>query len=237
MHIIQGFHCVFPCLYTDCILKSKPDIDVHLQISVYVYRYFDTKVQRGCPDSQIGPGLNANSKWYWPCRTSNTEDLLVMQNFYWSYKSFFNIKRKKYLKLTDNIYFFVYFLFIYFKYIRDILEEKLVNKMPWNVYWPCRTSWSLILLAQSHFWKILLAWGHRTTVSVEPCGHYWNKRNDVKNWIQKKKWMSTTTLCYPLPKLWDFNRAQSMWQRYEWLVGKSPPPKKKIIIISLHCFL
>ena len=39
-------------------------------------------------------GLNANSKWYWPRKTSNTEDLLVQQKFYWSYKFFFNIKRK-----------------------------------------------------------------------------------------------------------------------------------------------
>ena len=40
------------------------------------------------------PGLNANSKWYWPRRTSNTKDLLVLQKFYGSYKFFFNIKRK-----------------------------------------------------------------------------------------------------------------------------------------------
>ena len=41
-----------------------------------------------------------------PRRTSNTQDLLVLQNFYWSYKFFFDIKRKKHcIKSTDNIYF------------------------------------------------------------------------------------------------------------------------------------
>ena len=30
-----------------------------------------------------------------PLWTSNTEDLLVLQKFYWSYKFLFNIKRKK----------------------------------------------------------------------------------------------------------------------------------------------
>ena len=37
-----------------------------------------------------------------------------------------------------------------------------------NVYWACRTSWGLFLLARSCFWESLLAWGHRFTLSVEP---------------------------------------------------------------------
>ena len=65
------------------------------------------------------PGLNANSKWYWPCRTSNTEDLLVLQTFYWSYKSFFYIKRKKKhcSQLTDNIYFCLFSLHLFQIYL------------------------------------------------------------------------------------------------------------------------
>ena len=37
------------------------------------------------------------------------------------------------------------------------------------VYWPCRTSWGLFLLARSFLGEFLLAWGHRFTLSVEPC--------------------------------------------------------------------
>ena len=52
----------------------------------------------------------------------------------------------------------------------------LLTKMSPNVYWPCRSSWGLFLLALSHFGNFLLAWGHRTTVSVEPCLYFWNFR-------------------------------------------------------------
>ena len=63
----------------------------------------------------FGPlaGLNANSKWYWPCRTSNTEDLMVLQIFYWSYKSFVNIKRKNtLLKIDRHLFLFIFSSFI-----------------------------------------------------------------------------------------------------------------------------
>ena len=36
-------------------------------------------------------------------------------------------------------------------------------------YWACGTSWGLFLLARSCFWELLLAWGHRFTLSIEPC--------------------------------------------------------------------
>ena len=43
-----------------------------------------------------------------------------------------------------------------------------LTRMSPNVYWPCRTCWGLFLLVLSHFGNFLLAWGHRTTVSVKP---------------------------------------------------------------------
>ena len=60
-------------------------------------------------------GLNANSKWYWPCWTSNTEDLLVLQIFFTD-------------PTNSQTFIFIDFNFIYFKNIWDMLEGKRVNR-------------------------------------------------------------------------------------------------------------
>ena len=92
--------------------------------------------------------LNANSKWYWLCRTSNAEDLLLLQYFYWSYKNFFNIKRKKHcINFTDNIYFYLFYLHLFQKHLGYssktfgiFLRGNLLIRMPPNVIgkpWYC----------------------------------------------------------------------------------------------------
>ena len=52
-------------------------------------------------------GLSANSYCYWPRRTSNTQDLLVLQNFYWPYKFFFKIKTKQMHKIHRQHLFLI----------------------------------------------------------------------------------------------------------------------------------
>ena len=89
-----------------CIVLYDYTDNSHIYISgMYINIYIDS-------------GLNANSKWYWPCRTSNTKYLLVLQKIYWSYKYFFNIKRKKHcIKFTDNIYFYLFYLHLFQKHL------------------------------------------------------------------------------------------------------------------------
>ena len=60
-----------------------------------------------------------------PRRTSNNKDLLVLRKCCWSYKFFFNIKSKN---IAQTTLILIYFIFIYFKNIWDILEGKFVNK-------------------------------------------------------------------------------------------------------------
>ena len=57
------------------------------------------------------------------------------------------------------------------------MRGNLLTGLSLNVYWPCRTSWGLFLMALSHFGIFLLAWGHRTTVSIEP----WHI---IDKWVQ-----------------------------------------------------
>ena len=70
------------------------------------------------------------------------------------------------MKFTDRQLFFSHFIFIYFKNIWG----NLLTRMYPNVYWPCRTSWGIFLLARSCYWVFIPAWGQRFSVSVEP---YW----------------------------------------------------------------
>ena len=72
-----------------------------------------------------------NSKWYWPCRTSKTEDLLVLQNLYWSYNFFFNIKRKSLcIKITDSIYFYLFYLHLFQKHLGYSWGETCLSECP-----------------------------------------------------------------------------------------------------------
>ena len=65
------------------------------------------------------------------CRTSNTGDLLVLQNLYWSYNFFFNIKRKNLcIKITDSIYFYLFYLHLFQKYLGYSCGETCLSKCP-----------------------------------------------------------------------------------------------------------
>ena len=100
----------------------------------------------------------------------------VTSRIYWSFKICTGptilaiiFKEKTLHKIHRQHLFLIYFISIYFKNIWHILDWTLVNKnVPkclLAVYYQLRS----FLLALSHFGKFLLAWGHRTTVSVEPC--------------------------------------------------------------------
>ena len=65
-----------------------------------------------------------------------------------------------------------------------MLRRNVLMRMPLNVYWPCRTSWSLFLRARSRFWEFLLAWCPRTTVSIEPWTYQIISRLRVVLWFQ-----------------------------------------------------
>ena len=108
-------------------------------------------------------GLNATSKWYWPCRTSNTEDLLVSQNFYWSNLSL-TLKEKKTLLKIDRKHLF---LFIFSSFISNIfgifLRGNLLIKCPQMFTGPVGPVEVLFYWPKAIFWEFLLAWGHRTT--------------------------------------------------------------------------
>ena len=83
-----------------------------------------------------------------------------MQNFYWSYKIFFNITRKNITWNSLTTFIFIYFIFIYFKkYLGTFLKGNLLTRMFPKVYWHCMTSWGLFLLAESHFGGFLMATG------------------------------------------------------------------------------
>ena len=110
--------------------------------------------------------LNANSKCYWPSR------------IYWScifftgqdYKSFFNkcYKKKHCIEFTDNIHFYLSYLYLFQKHLGTFLSENMLTRMSPNVYWPCSTSWGRpSLVAHRRFGEFLLAWGQRFTVGVE----------------------------------------------------------------------
>ena len=115
--------------------------------------------------------LNANLKWYWPRRTSYTigstgpaKSLLVLQYF------LLHNEKKHFIKLTDNIYFYLFYLHLFQKHLGRFLGGNLLTRMSPIVYWFCRTSWGLFLLARSHFWEFLLAWALGLAVHsyVEP---------------------------------------------------------------------
>ena len=106
-------------------------------------------------------GLNANSKCYWPHRTSNTWDRLVRQYFYWCYKIFFNIARRNIAWNSLTTFIFIYFIFIYFKNIWGHSWRETCSQLSPNVYRPCKTSWYIILLARSCLWEFVLTWGQR----------------------------------------------------------------------------
>ena len=114
--------------------------------------------------------LNANSNCYWSHRTVTPRTFWSCQILYWSYKFFFHIKRKKTLHTIHRKHLF---LFISSSFISKtcgtFLRGNLLTRLSPNIYWLCRTIWGLLLLALSHFGNFLLAWGHRATVSVEPC--------------------------------------------------------------------
>ena len=85
------------------------------------------------------------------------------------------------MKFTDNTYFCLFYLNSFQKYLRTFLRGNLLIRMSQNVYWPCRTSRGLFLLAHSCFGEFLLTWGQRFTVSVKP----WFDRGGELHWNEK----------------------------------------------------
>ena len=77
------------------------------------------------------PDLNTNSTCYWQMRTSNTKDLLVLQNIYCSYKLNFNSIRKMLHTIhRKHIFSFILSSFIS-KISGHIFEEKpVLNNCP-----------------------------------------------------------------------------------------------------------
>ena len=77
-------------------------------------------------------GLNANSKCNWPCRTNNTYHLLVLENFYWFYKFFFNIRKTLHKIHPQHLFFIVltslnYFINIWGHSLADTCKEECLQ--------------------------------------------------------------------------------------------------------------
>ena len=101
-----------------------------------------------------------------------------LQNFYWSYIFSLTYNKKEHWINFTTTLIFINFNFIYFKNIWGHSRGgNFLTRMSPNVYWACRTSWSLFLLARNCFWEFLLAWGHRFTLSVEP----WRNNGDLRS--------------------------------------------------------
>ena len=150
-----------------------------VRLSVYSHKnakegfFFSGKQNFGslCPNGQVpskvnvGPctSLNANSKFYWPFRTSNkligstclAKSLLVLKKILYQF--------------TDKSYLYLFYFHLFQKHLGSFFGGNLLTRMSANVHWPCQTSRGLYLLAQSHLGGFLLVLGQRFTVSVEPC--------------------------------------------------------------------
>ena len=71
--------------------------------------------------------------------------------------------------IHQNIYLYRFYLHLFQKHLGTFSVGNFLTRMSPNIYWACRTSWGLFLLARSCFGEFLLAWGHRFTLSIEPC--------------------------------------------------------------------
>ena len=136
------------------------------RVAILEWQHADLMTQASAlTQNAIGPVEPVTPRMYWSCK------ILTGPTFF-----FFNITRKNCIKFTTT-FISSYFIFIFFqKHLGTFSEGNILRRMSSNVYWPCRTSWGHFLLARSRFWEFLLAWGHRFTISVEPCDMHRKRR-------------------------------------------------------------
>ena len=96
------------------------------------------------------PGLNPNSKYYWPVGIGPLTYIgynTGLLKFYWSDKFFLSIIRIDIAWNSLTTFIYIYLFSFTSKTFGDILKGKHVNKnvrrIGVDVYWPCRTSWGL----------------------------------------------------------------------------------------------
>ena len=96
------------------------------------------------------------------------EDILVgLHNFHLSYKSFFDITRKTICtKFTNTIYFYLFYIFIYFKSIWGHSWGKLVLKQECPQMFTGPVGPAEVFLTGP---KGIFYWNQWFTVSAEPC--------------------------------------------------------------------